>query len=131
MKRLFLFGAMLALSAAANAQDAPDQSCTAEVSPRIERVNVATMSRPSATSAVVQIDLEAALPDGRALTYTFNPASGSIVSDGPNATWTVEGEGPFAASVEVSAAGYPCQSYANWTYELEEFVPEDDSPGEE
>jgi|GEM_PF-2956589 len=131
MKRLLLLGSMLAWSAAANAQDsgASDQSCTPEASPLIERVNVATMSRPSATSAVVQIDLEAALPDGRPLSYAFNVASGSVTSDGPHASWTVEGDGPFEATIEVSAFGYPCRSYANLSYVLEAPNPQDDGAG--
>lgn len=131
MKKLLLVTTLvttLAWSAAANAQDSGE--CTPEASPLIERVNVATASRPTATSAVVEVDLEAALPDGRALTYTFNAASGSISSDGSHATWNVEGSGPFTATVEVSAADYPCRSYANLTYVMEELTPED-GPGEE
>lgn len=122
MKRLFLFGAMLACSAAANAQDSggSGQSCSPADSPFIERVNVATTSRPSETSAVVEIDLAASLPDGRPLTYTFNVASGSVTSDGSHAIWTVEGDGPFSATVEVSAADYPCRSHANLAYSLED-----------
>jgi hypothetical protein len=125
MKKLLLVS-ILALSAtAANAQDSGSDQCTAEASPLIERVNVATASRPTETSAVVEIDLEAALPDGRALTYTFNVASGSVASEGSHATWSVEGEGPFTATVEVSASGYPCKSYANLTYQMEDLVPEE------
>lgn len=128
MKRLLLLGTMLACSAAANAQDsgASGESCTAEASPLIERVNVATMDRPTATSAVVGIDLEAALPDGRPLSYAFNVASGSVTSDGPHASWTVEGDGPFTAEIVVSAPGYPCRSYANLTYQMEDYIPQDD-----
>ena len=127
MKRLLILGTVLAWCGAANAQDsgASDQNCPPEASPLIERVNVATMSRPSATSAVVQIDLEAALPDGRALSYAFNVASGSVTSDGPHAVWTVDGDGPFAATIEVSASGYPCRSYANLTYTIEDLIPEE------
>jgi hypothetical protein len=126
MKRLLLVS-VLAWSAAANAQDGQgSDQCTPEASPVIERVNVATATRPTETSAVVEIDLEAALPDGRALSYAFQPSSGSITSDGPHASWTVEGEGPFTATIEVSAADYPCKSYANLTYRMEEdLVPEE------
>lgn len=124
MKKLLIMGAMLLSSAAANAQSSDE--CTAEQSPLIERVNVATESRPTETSAVVGIDLEAALPDGRALTYTFNVASGSVSSDGPHATWNVEGNGPFTATVEVSASGYPCKSYANLTYVMENLNPDEE-----
>ena len=125
MKKLFLTGLLLASSGAAYAQNG-DQSCPVESEPLIERVNVATMSRPSATSAVVQVDLEAALPDGRPLNYVFHPESGSIESDGSHAVWSVEGEGPFTATVEVSAADDPCKSYANLTYVLEDLNPDDD-----
>lgn len=126
MKKLFLLGVMLACSAGANAQSGSnDQNCPVEAEPLIERVNVATMSRPTESSAVVQVDLVAALPDGRALSYQFHADQGSIDSDGPHAVWTVEGEGPFTASVEVSASGYPCKSYANLTYVLEDLTPAD------
>ena len=130
MKRLLILGTMLAWSACANAPSS-DQECTPEASPLIERVNVATMSRPSATSAVVQIDLEAALPDGRPLNYAFNVARGSVTSDGPHASWTVNGEGPITAEIVVSASGYPCRSYANLTYNMEDYVPQDDGTGQE
>lgn len=130
MKRLLILGTVLAWSGAANAQDSGDQ-CAPEASPLIERVNVATMSRPTPISAVVQIDLEAALPDGRPLNYAFNVASGSVTSDGPHASWTVVGDGPFTATIEVSASDYPCRSYANLTYTMEEYVPQDDGTGQE
>ena len=123
MKKLILTGLLLASSGAAFAQNG-DQSCPVEAEPLIERVNVATMSRPSATSAVVQVDLEAAAPGGGALSYNFHPDSGSIQSEGSHAVWTVDGEGPFTASVEVSSADSPCKSYANLTYVLEDLNPD-------
>lgn len=122
MKKLILVGAMLACGATANAQNsgATDQTCSAETSPVIQRVDVATASRPTETSAVVEIDLDASLPDGRTLNYSFNVATGTVTSEGSHATWTVEGDGPFTATIEVSAYDYPCRSYANLTYRLEE-----------
>jgi hypothetical protein len=127
MKKLILTGLLLASSGAAFAQSGSnDQNCPVEAEPLISRVNVATMSRPSASSAVVQVDLEASSPGGGALSYNFQPDSGSIQSDGSHAVWTVDGEGPFTASVEVSAADSPCKSYANLTYVLEDLNPDDE-----
>jgi hypothetical protein len=112
---------MLSWGAAAAAQDsggAADQ-CPSAALPVIERTDVATLERnseESADSAVIQIDVAASLANGHALTYAFSTQSGTITSDGARATWTVAGAGPFTASVEVSAADYPCKSHAYFTY---------------
>jgi len=117
MKKLLLLGTLLSWGTAAAAQDS-DQ-CTSGTSPVIERTDVATLERTGDNEAVIQIDVAASLPDGRALTYVFAAPSGTITNDGPRATWTVEGAGPFEASVEVSAADYHCVSHAYFTYHME------------
>jgi len=116
MKRLLLLGTMLAWSAAAGAQDSVPDQCPSAALPVIEQTDVATIEQNSETSAVIQIDVAAALPDGRALSYLYSAHSGTIVGEGPRATWTVEGAGPFTASVEVAAANDPCKSHAHFTY---------------
>ena len=117
MKRLLFLATMLTWGAAAGAQDPPDaDQCPSSALPVIERTDVATLERNSDTSAVIQIDVAASLPDGRPLAYAFSAHSGTIVGEGPRATWTVEGVGPFTASVELSAADYPCKSYVHFTY---------------
>ncbi len=117
MKRLLLLGTMLICGSAAAAQDgAPADQCPSAALPVIERTDVATLERNSEDSAVIQIDVAASLPNGQALTYAFSAHSGTITSDGSRATWTVAGAGPFTASVEVTAANYPCTSHAHFTY---------------
>jgi hypothetical protein len=118
MKKLLILGTMLAWGAAAGAQDQealPDQ-CASAALPVIEQTNVATLERNGENSAVIQIDVAASLADGRALTYVYSAHSGTITGEGPRATWTVEGAGPFTASVEVSAGNDPCTSHAHFTY---------------
>jgi len=120
MKKLLILGTMLGWAAAAGAQDsgAADQ-CPSAALPVIERTDVATLERDSEDNAVIQIDVAASLPNGQALAYAFSAHGGTIVSDGPRATWTVAGAGPFTASVEVSAADYPCASHAHFTYVMD------------
>ena len=122
MKKLLLLGIMMSWGAAAVAQDGsaqPDQ-CVGAALPVVSQTDVATVERNSdAGTATIQLDVGASLPGGGALTYTFSSADGSIVSDGPRATWTVSGAGPFTASVEVSSAS-GCKSYAQFTYNMEQ-----------
>jgi len=117
MNKLILFGVMLACGGAANAQNS-DQ-CSPEDSPVIDRIDLATVDRPSANSAVLQVDVAASL-DGRTLHYSFHASDGSIHGDGSRATWNVEGDGPFEATIEVSSPGYPCVSHASVTFRPEE-----------
>jgi hypothetical protein len=121
MKRLLLLGPMLAWGAAAGAQDNGSQDqCPSSALPVIERTDVATLEGNGENGAVIQIDVAAALPDGRSLTYAFSTQNGSITGDGARATWTVEGAGPFTATVEVSAPNYPCKAHAYFTYRMDQ-----------
>ena len=124
MKRLLLMGPMLAWGGAASAQnwDTDQQSqCSAasQGAPFVERIDVATIDNPTPTTRVVQVDVAASRPDGRELTYQFHGLDGTMTSSGPRATWNVEGEGPFTATIEVSAPNYPCVSYVSVTYNVE------------
>jgi hypothetical protein len=120
MKKLLLLGTMLTWGAAAVAQD--DQ-CVPAALPVIEQTDVATLERNGDSGAVIQLDVAASLPDGHAPTFAFSAENGTITSDGPRATWTVSGAGPFTANVEVSSPE-GCKSYALFTYHMEQTASE-------
>jgi hypothetical protein len=128
--KLLLSAAALAQAGAAAAQTSQN-SCPDDVeAPEISRTDVATVSRPTPTSAVVQIEVDAALSDGRPLTYSFSGGGGgALVSQGASATWTVEGAGTFTATIAVSAPSYPCSSFASVTFTVEPQAA-DEEPGE-
>jgi hypothetical protein len=118
MKKLLIFGPMLMWAGAAAAQDG-DQ-CQASSLPVIQQTDVATVERNADTnSAVIQLDVAASLGDGVALTYAFTSPDGTITNDGPRATWTVEGAGPFSADVQVSSPD-GCTTQAHFTYHMEQ-----------
>jgi hypothetical protein len=118
MKKLLILGPMLMWGAAAAAQDG-DQ-CQPSSLPAIQQTDVATVERDGdSNSAVIQLDVDASGPSASALTYTFSSADGTLTSDGPRATWTVTGEGPFSADVQVSTpAG--CTSTSHFAYHMEQ-----------
>jgi hypothetical protein len=120
MKKLLLLGAMLTWGAAANAQTggAADQ-CPSALAPAIQQTNVSTVERNADdNSAVIQLDIVASVPDG-APSYAFSSSDGTITSNGSRATWTVTGQGPFTANVEVTAPN-GCKSYSDFTYHMEQ-----------
>jgi hypothetical protein len=125
MKKLLLLGTMLVWGGAASAQSGganPDQ-CGPSSVPAIQQTDVSTVERNSDTSgAIIQLDVGASLPNDGALTYLFSSADGTITGDGARATWTVSGEGPFTANVEVSSPD-GCKSYAHFTYHMEQTAP--------
>lgn len=121
MRKLLLVGLMMSWGAAAAAQDTGTSadSCTGAL-PVISETDVATVERNTDSgSAVIQLDVDAAVPGGGGLSYNFASPDGSLVSDGARATWTVSGAGPFTATVEVTSAG-GCKSYAQFTYNMEQ-----------
>jgi hypothetical protein len=121
MKKLLLLGTMLTWGAAAGAQvsGGADQ-CPVAASPVIHQTDVATVERNNdSNSAVIQLDVAASLPGGGDPTYAFSAPDGSITSDGPRATWTVSGAGPFTANVQVTSPD-GCKSYAHFTYHMEQ-----------
>jgi hypothetical protein len=86
----------------------------------IQQTDVSTVERSAdSNGAVIQLDIAATLHDGNAPTYAFSAEDGTITSDGPRATWTVTGAGPFTANVEVSSPG-GCKSYSHFTYHMEQ-----------
>src|SRR5439155_8017899 len=105
MKKFLLVGTMLIWGGAAGAQSnggSADQ-CGSAYAPAIQQSDVTTVERNNdSQSAVIQLDIVASLPDGSAPTYRFSSGDGTITGDGARATWTVTGEGPFTANVEVS-----------------------------
>ena len=121
MKKLLLLGMMMSWGAAAAAQDtsaAPE--CAPSALPVISQTDVATVERNGDTnSAVIQLDVAASSRSGGALTYVFSSADGTLTSDGPRATWTVSGAGPFSADVAVSSPD-GCTSHALFTYHMEQ-----------
>jgi hypothetical protein len=119
MKKLFLAGAMLVWSGAAFAQDSQCSSVE-QGAPDIERVDVSTIERTSDNSAVVQLDVVATTPNGAQPTYSFNGGGNPLANEGPRATWAVEGEGPFTATIEVRTPGSDCVSHADVTFTVEE-----------
>jgi hypothetical protein len=122
MKKLLIFGPMLMWGAAAAAQDG-DQ-CQLSSLPAISQTDVATVERNGdANSAVIQLDVAASAPNGSALTYTFSSVDGTLTSDGPRATWTVTGAGPFSADVQVSTPE-GCTSYSHFIYHMEQTASE-------
>src|SRR4051794_8394746 len=122
MKKFLLVGAMLIWGAAAGAQSnggAADQ-CGPASSPAIQQTDVSTVERNSdSQSAIIQLDIVASLPDGSAPDYRFSSGDGTISGDGARAIWTVTGEGPFTANVEVSSSN-GCKSYSHFTYHMEQ-----------
>lgn len=121
MKKLLLLGTMLTWGVAAGAQTGgAADPCPPALAPAIHQTDVSTVERNSDTnSAVIQLDIVASLPDGGAPTYAFSSSDGTITSNGSRATWTVTGEGPFTANVEVRAPN-GCKSYSDFTYHMEQ-----------
>lgn len=130
MKKLILATAMLAWSGAGYAQ-ASECSSTEEGAPAIERIDVSTIERPSEDSAVVQFDVVASTPTGATPNYSFNGNGTPLSSDGARATWTVNGAGPFTATISATTPGSNCVSNANVTFTVEEAAGADDVGGEE
>jgi hypothetical protein len=125
MKKLLLLGTMLTWGAAAVAQEGggATEQCTPAALPVIQQTDVSTVERNAdSNSAVIELDVSASLPGGGDPTYVFSAANGSITSDGPRATWTVAGAGPFTANVEVSSPE-GCKSYSLFTYHMEQTAP--------
>jgi hypothetical protein len=121
MKKLLILGIMSTWGAAAAAQDDP---CTPTALPVIQQTDVSTVERNAdSSSAVIQLDVAATLPAGGSPNFVFSAENGAIVSDGPRATWTVAGAGPFTANVEVSSPE-GCSAYAHFTYHMEQTASE-------
>jgi hypothetical protein len=126
MKKLLLLGTMLVWGAAAGAQDGggTTDQCPASVLPVIQQTDVSTVERNNDTnSAVIQLDIVASLPNGGTPNYVFTSPDGTITSDGPSATWTVSGSGPFTANVAVSSPD-GCTSHSLFTYHMEQTASE-------
>jgi hypothetical protein len=120
MKKLLLLGPMLMWGVAAGAQDGSTDQCVHALSPVVQQTDVSTVARDSdSNSAVIQLDVVASLPDGGAPNYAFSSGDGTITSDGSRATWTVTGDGPFSANVEVSGPN-GCKAYSRFTYHMEQ-----------
>lgn len=126
MKKLLLIGTMLAWSGAAAAQYGGPDQCPQSALPVVEQTDVATVERNSDnSSAVIQLDVVASLAHGDSgdPSYSFTSQDGTITGDGPHATWSVAGAGPFTASVAVTAPS-GCRSYARFTYHMEQTASE-------
>ncbi|MBV9882590.1 MAG: hypothetical protein JO276_06235 [Sphingomonadaceae bacterium] len=120
MKKLLLLGPMLAWGAAAAAQENGDQ-CQASAVPVVAETNVSTVSRDADTgNVVIQLDVDASIPNGGSPSYAFTADQGTITSEGARATWTVSGTGPFSANVAVSSPDTSCRAYAHFTYHMEQ-----------
>ena len=125
MKTLFLAGAMLAWSGTAFAQTS-ECSSSEEGAPSIQRIDVSTVERPSADSAVVQLDVVASTPTGAAPQYLFNGGGTPLANDGARATWTVQGSGPFTATISATTPGSNCVASADVTFTVEAPAAADD-----
>ena len=95
-----------------------------EPAPIISRLSAMRVSQPTATSTLIELRVEAALPDGRTslpdgrpLTFAWSATSGRLGRwNAAVTTWTVDGQGPFTATIEVSAQAYGCTTFATISY---------------